>query len=147
MTSLEKAQGYLSPNDYLSPHYIHPPLQRSDLHYELLNSFPNNHGNDDAGVITQEYRAEMIIWFHEFVDLCHCDMDCVVYAVSFMDRYLSLYKCSVDMLRLVGTISVFLAVKVHGGQCVRFPLKFLVELWKGYFSMEDFETMERSILQ
>lgn len=139
MVSLEKAEVHRCP-DYLSPSYLQQQAEYSGPHQSLFDSFP------DTETITKELRAEMIKWFYEFVDVCKSDRRTVAYAVSFIDRYLSIHKCSLTMFRLVGTTCIYLAIKIHDCQSKPLPLKCIVDLWEGYFTKQDFESMEASIL-
>jgi hypothetical protein len=140
MVSLEKDPVHRCP-DYLSPGYLQQQAEYSGPHQALFDSF-----SDDSETITKELRVEMIKWFYEFVDVCKSDRSIVAYAVSFMDRYLSIHKCSLTMFRLVGTTCIYLAIKIHDCQSKMLPLACVVDLWEGYFTKDDFESMEASIL-
>jgi hypothetical protein len=139
MVALEKAAVHCCP-DYLSPSYLQQQAEYSGPHQALFDSFA------DTNTITKELRVEMIKWFYEFADVCMSDRRIVAYAVSFLDRYLSIHKCSLTMFRLVGTTCIYLAIKIHDCQSKMLPLQCIVDLWEGYFTKKDFESMEASIL-
>lgn len=101
--------------------------------------------------VDQECRAKMGIWFYQIIDFCKFNRETAEIAMSYLDRYylyagLSSKLVSFDRehFQLVCMTCLYTAVKVHEHDAM--DLKLVSLLSRGLYTVQQIETMERTIL-
>lgn len=97
--------------------------------------------------INEDCREKMINWFFRVADHFNVKRELVVISTNYLDRFLSKYDCDRTSFKLAALTALYMTAKIHGN-CNHspIPLKILVHLSDGEFSVENVANMERVIL-
>lgn len=94
-----------------------------------------------------EYCREQIVeWSFRVVDYFRIDREVVALSISFLDRFLSKWRCDRTSFKLAATTTLNLAVKLLY-PCKLGELGILSDLSRGEFEMADVAEMENCILR
>lgn len=103
--------------------------------------------------INKYWREKICEWAYQVVDHFDLHRDVVCVAMNYLDRYLASYPHTVDKnyFQLLAMTCVYLAMKLSEYkhliiQGSRSSMESILQLSRGYFSLEDMEKMEVDIL-
>ena len=150
-------------------------LHQESTAYPVCPNYLSNLGSAKLATLEsgEEWRKKLCEWCFEVADHFEYDREVVAYALYYLDRTVALKTAAAQratngsergiskrVLQLVAVTSLYLAVKLHGemsdegmatggGRVVRRKLgiQVFVQLGRHFFTIQDIEGMERSILE
>lgn len=108
---------------------------------------PTNPSKSES-YVNAECRHRMCQWSFSVADFCHYQKDTVAVSMKILDRFLDVTPWVLQdrsAFQLAALTSMYMAVKLI--ETAGLPMKQVAELSKGAFTIEQFEAMERAILE
>lgn len=133
---------------YESKDYLLPSLKPSS---QLPNA--EVYQSQDAVALTpsasinEAWREKICEWSYQVVDHFDFSREIVSISMSFLDRYLSSTLKLVDkkLFQLTAMTCLYLAIKLYEPGTL--PMQAMIELSRGYFTVEQMTIMEMDILR
>lgn len=126
-------------------------LKRREAKYcigNYLRRFHNENPSAPKDCVDVLCRNQMCQWINSIVDFCKCDRSSVASAMSLLDRFLNVSPWALKdrkTFQLAAMTSIYLSLKVN--EVNGLGLDSMVAMSKNTFSMEQFEAMERSMVE
>lgn len=142
---LYQDQRYYKTQDYLSPIFqanLKLPVKdcRSRDAVSTISASP-------SVSINEAWREKICEWSYQVVDHFDFSREVVSISMSFLDRFLSSTRDLVDkkFFQLTAMTCLYLAVKLYEPGTL--PMQAMIELSRGYFTVEQMTAMEMEILR
>jgi len=104
--------------------------------------------------INKHWREKICEWAYQVVDHFDLNRDVVGTAMSHLDRYLGIYNGTVDknLFQLLAMTCLYLSIKLNEYKHLLIPgskssMDTILQLSRGFFTLEEMEKMEYDILQ
>jgi Cyclin, N-terminal domain len=135
--------------DYLRPEHQNRLLLSTSKFDDLIDSSSlsttsSNDSSSNSG-INEFWREKIVEWSYQVID--HFDFSREVASVSihYLDRFLATKHVNKKTFQLAAMTSLFLAVKLF--EPGRISMSSMIELSRGYFTVEQLEGTELELLR
>jgi len=95
--------------------------------------------------INETWREKICEWSYQVADHFDFSREVVSISISFLDRYLSARLVDKKEFQLVAMTSLYLAIKLY--EPTALSMQSMIELSRGYFTVDQMATMEMAILK
>lgn len=133
--------------DYLAPGYQQSLLasgkgsETTGLNLEEDTSLPSS----SSTAITESWREKICEWCYQVIDHFDFSREVVSVAMHYLDRYLSRKVVNKRIFQLAAMASLQLAIKLN--EKSKLSMSAMIELSRGYFSVQQMESMELSLMR
>ena len=132
--------------DYMAPHF------QQQLSAVSVNTFfasssgsHSSKSSSSASSINEIWREKICEWAYQVIDHFDYSREVVGVAMHYLDRYLATRTVNKKVFQLAAMTSLFLAIKLY--EPGRISMASMIELSRGYFSVDQMVAMEGSILR
>lgn len=127
--------------DYLSDEH-----QRSLEDGEYLGvSSTSTVSSNSSSSISELWREKICEWSYQVIDHFDLCREIVGISIHYLDRYLATRTVDKKLFQLTAMTCLFLAIKLYEPN--RLSMKSMIELSRGFFTVEQMVAMEKSILR
>jgi len=135
--------------NYLSPEYEIRQTSRSTFtskaFYPPVCSDLSSSGSSASGGLNEIWREKICEWTYQVVDHFDFNREIVAISLSYLDRFLATRQVNKKIFQLAAMTTLYLSVKLFEPQHLR--MSSLIELSRGYFTVEHIAVMEATILR
>jgi len=134
--------------DYLAPEFQKNLAEASDDALEVLQMPLESDASSSTAsstAISELWREKICEWCYQVIDHFDFSREVVSVAIHYLDRYLATRQVSRKIFQLAAMTSLFLAIKLY--EPGRVSMASMVELSRGYFTVEQMALMETSLLR
>jgi len=134
--------------DYLAPEFQKKLAEASDDALEVLQMPLESDASSSTAsstAISELWREKICEWCYQVIDHFDFSREVVSVAIHYLDRYLATRQVSRKIFQLAAMTSLFLAIKLY--EPGRVSMASMVELSRGYFTVEQMALMETSLLR
>lgn len=131
--------------DYLAPHF---QQQLSAVSANAFFSSSGSHSSkssSSASSINEIWREKICEWAYQVIDHFDYSREVVGVAIHYLDRYLATRTVNKKVFQLAAMTSLFLAIKLY--EPGRISMASMIELSRGYFTLDQMVAMEESLLR
>lgn len=128
--------------DYLAPEY-QQKLTSCDGSFCASSSSENS--SHSSGGINESWREKICEWSYQVIDHFDFSREVVMVAMNFLDRYLASRAVNKKVFQLAAMTALFLAIKLN--EPGKLTMASMIELSRGYFTVDQMVAMEISILR
>jgi len=145
---LKQEKKHYSCADYLSPEYqqrqnITPSSSRTIL--PLHSSDLSSSTSSSSGCLNEIWREKICEWSYQVVDHFDFNREIVAISLSYLDRFLATRQVNKKIFQLAAMTTLYLAIKLFETRSLQ--MSSLIELSRGYFTVEHISVMESTILR
>jgi hypothetical protein len=145
---LDKETRSYATQDYLAPEV----QQKLALVCETDVSLPPTAGSvssasssTSSSGINEIWREKICEWSYQVIDHFDFSREIVSTSIHYLDRYLATRTVSKKMFQLAAMTCLFIAIKLFEPR--RLSMPSMIELSRGYFTVQQMAAMEMSILR
>lgn len=137
--------------NYLSPDYQYRhqsrPLPAAAL---ITTSTPPSSdislsASASSGGLNEIWREKICEWSYQVVDHFDFNREIVAISLSYLDRFLATRQVNKKIFQLAAMTTLYLAIKLFESRSLQ--MTSLIELSRGYFTVDHIATMEATILR
>lgn len=143
MLKLESS-GY-GTTDYLSPETQKHLTAVVDVPLSSEASAASSGSSCSSSTITELWREKICEWKYSVIDHFNFSREVVSVSIHYLDRYLATRQVNKKTFQLAAMTCLFLAIKLY--EPGRLSMTSMIELSRGYFTVDQMATMEMSILR
>jgi hypothetical protein len=128
--------------DYMDPHH-----QRKVISCGVDEFFglTRTESNCSSSGINETWREKICDWSYQVIDHFDFSREVVSVALHYLDRYLSKRTVNKKVFQLATMTSLFLAIKLF--EPGRISMTSMIDLSRGFFTVDQMVSMELSILR
>lgn len=127
-------------NDYLAS----PPLRSINAECTSSSMTPPQQTSSSQASVNEMWREKICEWSYQVVDHFDFNREIVSISLSYLDRFLCSRPVNKKIFQLAAMTTLYLAIKLYEPGKLR--MSSLIELSRGYFTMEHIVAMEEEIL-
>lgn len=101
--------------------------------------------SSSSSTINEVWREKICEWSFQVIDHFDFSREVVSVSIHYLDMYLSTRTVNKKIFQLAAMTCLFLAIKLH--ESGNISMASMIELSRGYFTVEQMEAMELSILR
>jgi Cyclin, N-terminal domain len=101
--------------------------------------------SSSTSTITESWRERICEWSYQVVDHFDFSREVVGLSLSFLDRFLGNKRVDKQQFQLLAMTTLYLAIKLN--EPGKLSMKSMVELSRGFFTVDDMTNMELTLLQ
>lgn len=132
--------------DYLAPNFQQQLLAGPETSFFPSSSASHSsQSSSSASSINEVWREKICEWAYQVIDHFDFSREIVGVAIHYLDRYLATRSVNKKVFQLAAMTSLFLAIKLY--ESGRISMASMIELSRGYFTVEQMVAMETSILR
>jgi Cyclin, N-terminal domain len=98
-----------------------------------------------SSTINEVWREKICEWSYQVIDHFDFSREVVGVSMHYLDRFLATRTVNKKMFQLVAMTALYLAIKLY--EPGRLTMTSMIELSRGYFTVEQMAAMEMSILR
>lgn len=139
--------------DYLCKDYLNNPpsglpedASRNVKFFDtdLSNCCASTSSSSSHSSVNEIWREKICEWSYQVVDHYDFNREVVTISLSYLDRFLATRRVNKKFFQLAAMTTLYLAIKIHEPGKLR--MSSLIELSRGYFTVEHVSAMEDLIL-
>ena len=130
--------------DYLAPSF----QQRLQADFSEMNdtySYSVGSSSTSTSGINEVWREKICEWSYQVIDHFDFSREVVSISIHFLDRYLSTRPVNKKFFQLAAMTTLYLAIKLYEPGTL--SMKSMIDLSRGYFSVDQMAEMELAILR
>lgn len=134
--------------DYLAPSYQQQLSLAGTNDEEVFGSSASHSSaasSSSTSSINEVWREKICEWSYQVIDHFDFSREVVSVAIHYLDRYLSTRSVNKKVFQLAAMTCLFLAIKLY--EPGKISMSSMIELSRGYFTVEQMVAMETSILR
>ena len=143
----QEVSGYRT-EDYLASEFQRNiSLQAESAHGDLplSSTLSCSSSAGSSGTINEVWRERICKWSYQVVDHFDLSREVVTISIHYLDRYLSTRAVTKKMFQLVAMTTLYLAIKLYEPGSL--SMKSMIDLSRGFFTVEQMAEMEMDILR
>ena len=129
--------------DYLAPDFQAKLEEIPRDMPELANL--SSKSSVSAGSISQNWRERICEWSYQVVDHFDFSRETVAISMHMLDRYLSTKQVNKQVFQLAAMTCLYLSIKLN--ETGRLSMAAMIELSRGFFTIDQMKSMEMLILR
>jgi len=151
----EQEARFYTTKDYLAPEFqekLSPLSEVDDLLTHSTGasarsaaSSSSSGSSSCSSGINETWREKICEWSYQVIDHFDFSREIVSVSISYLDRYLATRAVNKKTFQLAAMTSLFIAIKLYEPGKLSIPS--MIELSRGYFTVEQMAAMEVSILR
>mmetsp|Transcript_21291 Transcript_21291/g.25349 ORF Transcript_21291/g.25349 Transcript_21291/m.25349 type:complete len:320 (+) Transcript_21291:33-992(+) len=102
-------------------------------------------GSSSSGGLNEIWREKICEWSYQVVDHFDFNREIVAISLSYLDRFLATRQVNKKIFQLAAMTTLYLAIKLF--ETGTLQMTSLIELSRGYFTVEHIAVMEATILR
>jgi Cyclin, N-terminal domain len=130
---------------YRTEDYMDPDYQRTVVSCGDNELFGFNEPFGSSSGINETWREKICDWSYQVIDHFDFSREVVSVALHYLDRYLSKRQVNKKVFQLATMTSLFLAIKLF--EPGRISMTSMIDLSRGFFTVDQMVSMELSILR
>ncbi len=133
--------------DYLAPHFQQQlsTISANPFFLSSSGSHSSSKSSSSTSSINEIWREKICEWAYQVIDHFDYSREVVGVAIHYLDRYLATRSVNKKLFQLAAMTSLFLAIKLY--EPGKISMASMIELSRGYFSVDQMIAMEASILR
>lgn len=132
--------------DYLSPEF---QTMRHDCPKHIKLEAPLSHASFESsnasGKINECWREKICEWCYQVIDHFDFNREVVEISLSYLDRFLCTRTVTKKAFQLAAMTCLYMAIKLYEPTSLK--ISSIIELSRGYFTIEHIVAMENTILR
>lgn len=141
---LKQARTVYVVQDYLNPVYQSKMRVIEDGAINPVSSCCSDTSSSSLG-ITEVWREKICEWSYQVVDHFEFSREVVSVSISLLDRFLCTQPVDKKQFQLAAMTTLYLAIKLN--ETGKLSMRSMIQLSRGFFTIEQMAAMETSILQ
>ncbi len=144
---LHQEDCFYKTEDYLAPHFQQQlsAISASPFFLSSSGSHSSSKSSSSTSSINEIWREKICEWAYQVIDHFDYSREVVGVAIHYLDRYLATRTVNKKLFQLAAMTSLFLAIKLY--EPGKISMASMIELSRGYFSVDQMIAMEASILR
>lgn len=146
-------QAHYTCADYLSAEYQLEKNRNLPSSSSIFNSLTkyshssdiSSSGSSSSGGLNEIWREKICEWSYQVVDHFDYNREIVAISLSYLDRFLATRQVNKKIFQLAAMTTLYLAIKLF--ETGTLQMTSLIELSRGYFTVEHIAVMEATILR
>ena len=130
--------------DYMDPDYQRRVSTIIDADFFGLNG-PSQTDSSQTSEINDVWREKICDWSYQVIDHFDFSREVVSISIHYLDRYLSKRPVNKKVFQLAAMTTLFMAIKLF--EPGRLSMASMIDLSRGFFTIEQMMAMELSILR
>ena len=144
LVMFEKEESTYRTVDYLDPDYQKVLCSVCDKScIEEANG--SNDSQSSSSGINDIWREKICEWSYQVIDHFDFSREVVSVSIHYLDRYLATRPCNKKVFQLAAMTALFLAIKLY--EPGKLGMQSMIELSRGYFSVDQMVAMEMEVLR
>jgi len=138
---LKQELSFYRTEDYLAPEF---QQNLSAASYDAIFKSSTD-STSSSSSINEVWREKICEWSYQVIDHFDFSREVVSVAIHYLDRFLATRTVNKKLFQLAAMTCLFLAIKLY--EPGRLSMSSMIELSRGYFTVDQMATMETSILR